>query len=81
MKTIAEVIVERLHRYMNEKNLTYYRLAQLSNVPFPTLKSILQGRTKDISLKTVILLAKGLQISASELISGEEFDPENLILE
>ena len=44
MNSIGDVIVNRLIKYMNEKNLTQYRLAQLSGVPFPTIKSIMQRR-------------------------------------
>lgn len=81
MKTVSEVIVERLLKYMNEKNLSQYKLAELSGVPYPTIKSIMQKRTKDISLKTVILLAHGLEISASMLIEGEDFNVDNLIID
>lgn len=81
MKTLNEVVVERLCKYMGERNLTQYKLAQLSNLPFATIKSIMQRRTKGISLKTIILLSSGLNISPSEFIAGEEFQAENLDLE
>ena len=81
MKTLNEVVVERLCKYMGEKNLPQYKLAQLSGIPFPTIKSIMQRRTKGISLKTIILLAHGLDISASEFISGDCFLADNLDLE
>ena len=80
MKSINDAIVERLCKYMGEKNLTQYKLSQLSGIPFPTIKSIMQRRTKDITLKTVIMLADGLGISASEFISDELFSPNNLDL-
>ncbi len=80
MKTISDAVVSRLNKYMAEKNLTQYKLAQLSGIPFPTIKSILQHRTKDITLKTVILLAYGLGISPSEFIADSSFDYENLTL-
>ena len=54
MKNLNDVVVERLCKYMGEKDLTQYKLAQLSGVPFPTIKSIMQRRTKGISLKTII---------------------------
>lgn len=81
MKTLNDAVVERLNKLMEEKGLTQYRLAQLSGVPFPTLKSIMQQRTKGISLKTIILLAEGLGISASEFIADENFSSKNLDLE
>ena len=81
MKTLNDVVVERLNKLMEDNGLTQYRLAQISGVPFPTLKSIMQRRTKGISLKTIILLAEGLGISASEFIADESFSSKNLDLE
>lgn len=45
------------------------------------MKSIMQRKTKDIELSTVILLSKGLNIKPCELIDDEMFLPENLDLE
>lgn len=81
MKNLNDVIVERLCKYLGERNLTQYKLAQLSGLPFPTIKSIMQKRTKGISLKTIILLAHGLGITPSEFINDHSFLPENLNLE
>lgn len=78
MKSIGDAVIDRLCKYMNEQNLTQYKLAQLSGVPFPTIKSIMQRRTKDISLKTIIMLADGLKISPSEFINDSSFLLENL---
>lgn len=81
MKNLNDVVVEKLMKFMNERNLTQYKLAQLSNLPLSTVKSIFQKRTKGITLKTIIFLASGLGITASEFISGNEFLLENLDLE
>jgi len=80
-KTINNAIVERLTRYMEEQGLTQYKLAQLSGLPFPTIKSIMQQRTKDINLKTIILLAHGLKITPSEFLNDDIFISENLNLD
>jgi len=62
MKKITSVIAERLLKYMGDRELTQYKLAQLSGVPFTTLKSIMQRKTKDIKLKKIIMLCAGLGI-------------------
>ena len=80
MKTLNDVIVERLYKYMKD-DMTQYKLAQLSGVPFATIKSIMQRRTKGISLKTIILLANGLGISPAEFIGDDCFRAENLNLD
>ena len=81
MKTLNDVVVERLCKYLGEQNLTQYKLAQLSGIPFPTIKSIMQRRTKGISLKTIILLAQGLGITPAEFLNDENFLADNLDLE
>ena len=81
MKTLNDVVVEKLLFYMGKKDLTQYKLAQLSGVPFPTIKSIMQRRTKGISLKTIILLANGLGVPLSEFIDEENFAVSNLNLD
>ncbi|MDE6968016.1 MAG: helix-turn-helix transcriptional regulator [Clostridia bacterium] len=80
MRSIADVVVNRLCTYMNERNLTQYKLAQLSGVPFATIKSIMQRRTKDITLKTIIMLSDGLGITPSEFLEDEDFLAKNLEL-
>ncbi len=81
MKTVSEAVIERLFVYMERQNLTQYKLAQRSNIPFPTIKSIMQRRTTGISLKTVIMLANGLGVTPSEFIDDPAFLAENLDLE
>ena len=80
MKTLNDVVVERLCKFMGEQDLTQYKLSQLSGVPFPTIKSIMQRRTKGISLKTIILLSYGLNITPREFID-DSFIACNLDLE
>ncbi len=81
MRKLNDVVVERLCKYLGERNLTQYKLSQLSGVPFPTIKSIMQRRTKGITLKTIIMLSHGLGITPSEFIDDETFLAENLDLE
>ena len=81
MKTLNEVVIDRLNFYMGKLNLTQYALAQKSGVPFPTVKSIMQRRTKGITLKTIVMLAYGIGVSASEFLSDNSFNYENLELE
>ena len=81
MKTLNHAVVQRLNKYMGEKNLTQYMLSKLSGIPFPTIKSIMQKRTTGISLKTIILLANGLGVSPSEFLDDPSFFVENLDLE
>ena len=81
MKTLNEVVIDRLNYYMGEKHYSQYLLADFSGVPYPTIKSIMQRRTKGITLKTIVMLARGLRVSVSEFLSDDYFHYEELNLE
>lgn len=66
---------------MGERNITQYKLAQQSGLSFATVKSIMQRRSKGITLTTVILLAHGLGMKVSEFLDDDVFLPENLDLD
>ena len=77
--TLTKIVVSRLLIFMNEQNSTQYKLAQKIGVPFPTIKSIMQQKTKNISLRTIILLSRGLGIKASEFLDDASFDEVELL--
>lgn len=79
--TVNMAIITRLLTFMGERNITQYKLAQQSGLSFATVKSIMQRRAKGITLKTVILLAHGLNMTVSEFLDDEVFLPENLNLD
>ncbi len=78
MKSVITAVVNRLLFYMGERNLTQYRLAQLSGLPFATVKSIMQRRANGVGLKTLIMLSNGLGITVSEFLDDPSFSYENL---
>ena len=79
MRELNEIVIDKLNKYMNEKNISQYQLASLSGVPYPTLKSIMQRRTNDIKLKTIVMLCSGLGITIKEFI-GDDFSMDNIIM-
>lgn len=81
MKTLNEAVIDRINYYLGEKDMTQYKLAELSCVPYPTVKSIMQRRTKGITLKTVFMLAHGFDVSVSEFLNDDHFLYEELDLE
>ena len=78
MKNITDAVVEKLCKYMGQKNFTQYRLAEKSGLPFSTVKSIMQKKTKNISLKTVICLCKGVEVPLAEFLDDKAFSHDNL---
>ena len=81
MKTLNEMVLDRLNYYFGITHWSQYALAEASGVPYPTIKSIMQKRTKGITLKTIVLLARGFGISVNEFLSDEFFQYDTLDLE
>ncbi len=77
-KIIIDAMVERLNKYLGELNMTQYKLAMLSGVPYSTIKHIMQKRTKSVDLRTIIMLAYGLGITPAEFLDDPCFLYENL---
>ena len=58
---------------MEQKKMTKYRLAKLSDVPYTTLSDICSGKTglKKCSAETVYRLAKALGVTMEELLADD----------
>ena len=81
MKTLNQKVSDRINYYLGTTHYSQYALSELSGVPYPTIKSIMQRRTKGITLKTLVMLARGFNVTVSEFLSDEFFQYENLDLE
>ena len=78
MNTITHAVANRISKYIGK--LSEYQLSTLSGVPYSTIKSIMQRKTKSVDLKTIILLADGLGVTPSEFINDNSFLAKNLNL-
>ena len=78
MKNITHVVADRISKYIGKMN--EYQLSILSGVPYSTIKCIMQRKTKSVDLKTIILLADGLNITPSEFLNDDSFLAKNLNL-
>lgn len=70
-----ELIKNRIYFFLNEKNLTINRLAQLSNLRQSTLNNIINRPTIP-SISTIRMLCEGLGVSVVEFF---DFEPYNQI--
>lgn len=67
-------IGERIKVARRNRNLTQDQLWDISGVPQGSISRLERGQYEDIMLKTLIRLAKGLEISLEELIFGNTED-------
>ena len=78
---IAEAITKRLNVLLKEKSVTRYALEKKTGISRETLKSIIKGKTKGVNLKTVVLIAYGLDMSVAEFLHDDLFDYNNLTID
>jgi len=69
-----QAIANRIRELCAERNITPNRLSYISAVPQATIKSILDGESKNPGIVTIKKLCDGFEITLGEFFSTEEFD-------
>ena len=69
-----KTVAHRIRQLCGERKITPNGLANLSAVPQATIKSILNGESKNLGVVTVKKLCDGLDITLGEFFSTPEFD-------
>ena len=64
---------------MEERNLTQYRLAQLSGLAETTIADIRKMRNKGTNIQNINAIAQGLEIDLTEFFNSPLFSRENII--
>ncbi|MBO5103031.1 MAG: helix-turn-helix transcriptional regulator [Clostridia bacterium] len=75
---ISQAVAFRIAELLKEKNLTQYKLGQLACLSHDTIKSIMKGKAKGVNLKTIIAVADGFNMTASEFLNSPLFEYNNL---
>ena len=68
-------------KLLQEKDMSQYRLEQESGIQHGSMQCIMNGRNKTVTLSTVMMLAKGFQMSLVEFLDDEIFYSEDLEIE
>ena len=68
------VIANRIMSLCKERNITPNKLATISAVSQATIKSILNGESKNPGTVTIKKLCDGFEITLGEFFSTSEFD-------
>ena len=71
--TTVECVAQRIIDLCNQRNLTFTALARGAGVPPSTVKSILNGASKNPGVVTIKLLCDGLGITLTEFFDTPEF--------
>lgn len=79
--TVNDAVARRVSKLLIEKGISQYRLEQNSGIQHGSMQCIMNGRNKTVTLSTVIMLAKGFNISLTEFLDDEIFHSNNLDIE
>ena len=66
--TVNDAVAKRIIKLLKEKNITQYRLEQQSGIQHGHMQWIMSGKSKTVTLSTVIMLANGFQMTLLEFL-------------
>ena len=79
--SVNNAVAMRIRDLLAENNMTQYRLEQNSGIAHSLMDFILKERNKTVTLTTVLLLAKGFDMTLLEFLDSPYFDFDNFDLE
>lgn len=75
---ICKAVGLRICNLLQEKKISLYRLEQKSGILHGTMMCIMNERNKNITLKTIMQLALGFDMTVIEFLDDKLFDMEKL---
>lgn len=79
--TVNDAVVKRVTQLLAEKKMTQYRLEQQSGIQHGHMQWIMSGKSKTVTLSTVMMLANGFGMSVVEFLNDDIFLYKNLDVE
>ena len=76
--TVNDAVAKRIAILLKEKNITQYRLEQNSGIQHGSMQCIMNGRNKTVTLSTVLMLARGFDMTLIEFLDDDVFHSDNL---
>lgn len=64
----------RVAHLLNERNMSQYQLEQKSGILHGTLACIMKERNKTVNLRTVMMLARGFDMTLIQFLDDPLFD-------
>lgn len=76
--TICKAVGLRISKLLNEKNMTLYRLEQNAGILHGTMMCIMNERNKNVTLRTIMQLARGFDMTLLEFLDDKVFTNPSL---
>ena len=71
---IKDAVAIRINNICNERNISINKLASISCLTQSTVQHLVDGRSKNPKLLTIVRLCDGLGLTLKEFFSDELFD-------
>ena len=78
---VNKAVAIRIANLLREKKMTQYRLEQNSGIQHGTMACIMNEKNKTVTLTTIILIARGFNITMQEFLNDPLFDDDKLDVE
>lgn len=79
--TVNDAVAKRISNLLKEKSMSQYRLEHESGIQHGSMQCIMNGRNKTVTLSTVMLIAKGFNVSLVEFLDDDIFKSEDIEIE
>ena len=79
--TVNKAVALRIIDLLAKKGITQYRLEKNSGIQHGSMACILNERNKTVTLSTVIMIAKGFDMTLTEFLDDDLFRSEDLEVE
>jgi transcriptional regulator with XRE-family HTH domain len=79
--TVCDAVATRVENLLKEKNMRLYHLEKKSGILHGSMECIMQRRNKKVMLNTIMMLARGFDMSFLEFLDDPIFFDEELEIE
>ena len=76
--TVNDAVVKRISDLLEEKGISQYRLEKNAGILHGSMQCIMGGRNKTVTLSTIILISKGLGMTAAQFLDDAIFSSEEI---
>ena len=77
---LAQAVAKRTSELLKVHSMSQYRLIKETCLDKTTIQSIMKGKTKDVKLSTIFLIADVFNMTISEFVNVEYFKKFNIEL-
>ena len=75
---LSSAVALRISNILRERNMSQYRLEKNIAMPHNTMKALMGERNNGVNLKTVMLIVRGLGMTAAEFFNDPIFENPDL---